>query len=111
MPATPDTMVVTVKAAPVTGNQNIITKAGDDITITLPVNKTILDGSGTYDPDGETKAFTWRQISGPSQSTITDPKSSIALASNLVAGTYKYELRAWGDNWVPVPDTMCRGIA
>lgn len=101
-----DTLVVTVKAAPVTGNQNVITKAGDDITITLPINKTILDGSGTYDPDGETKAYTWRQISGPSQSTITDPKSSIALASNLVAGTYKYELRAWGDNWVPVPDTM-----
>lgn len=101
-----DTLVVTVKAAPVTGNQNVITKAGDDITITLPINKTILDGSGTYDPDGDTKAYTWRQISGPSASIITDPKSSIALASNLVAGIYTFELRAWGDNWVPVPDTM-----
>jgi predicted esterase len=104
-----DTVVVTVKAAPVppaTGNRNVLVNAGEDLTVILPDNKTILNGSATYDPDGETKAYTWRMISGPSACIISDAKSSIALASNLVQGTYRFELRAWGDNWVPMADTM-----
>lgn len=101
-----DTVSVTVKAAPATGNQPIVTNAGADMTITLPVNRAILDGSATADPDGETKAYQWRKISGPAAGTITDAKSMLALASSLVEGTYKFELMAWGDNWVPRADTV-----
>jgi hypothetical protein len=101
-----DTVSVIVKPQPASGNQPAVPDAGEDITITLPVNKTILDGSNSFDPDGDLKAYEWKQLSGPGQALITDGKSAIALASNLVAGTYKFELRVWGDDWVPKATTM-----
>lgn len=101
-----DTVVVTIKAAPVTGNQPPKADAGADATVTLPLNKAILDGSASFDPDGDIKEYSWKRISGPNQCGFADNKSSVALASNLVAGTYQFELMVWGDNWVPRADTV-----
>lgn len=101
-----DTISITVKAAPVSGNQPPVAVAGEDVTITLPRNKAVLDGSSSKDPDGALKAYQWKKISGPSQFTLVDAKSEVALANNLVAGTYQFELMVWGDNWVPRADTI-----
>jgi poly(3-hydroxybutyrate) depolymerase len=101
-----DTMSVVVKSAAVGGNQPVVANAGTDAIIILPVNKAILDGSASSDPDGEPKAYEWKRISGPTSCVFADPKSSVAIASNLVAGTYKFELMVWGDNWVPRADTV-----
>lgn len=100
-----DSVYVTVKSAPVTGNSPVKVIAGDDQTIILPVNKAILDGSASYDVDGAVKAYEWTKISGPA-CTFVDQKSALALATNLVAGTYKFKLMVWGDNWSPKSDTM-----
>jgi poly(3-hydroxybutyrate) depolymerase len=101
-----DTMQVIVKSAPVTGNQPVVANAGTDEAIILPVNRAILDGSASYDVDGPVLAYEWKKISGPTQCVFADQRSAVAIASNLVAGTYKFELMVWGDNWVPRADTV-----
>ncbi|WEK36242.1 MAG: PKD domain-containing protein [Candidatus Pseudobacter hemicellulosilyticus] len=102
-----DTVKVTVKAAaPTTGNQHVIVKAGADITLTLPSNSTTLNGADTYDPDGPVKAWKWRWISGPTTYTIANAAVATTALTNLVAGVYSFELMAWGDTWDPRADTI-----
>ncbi len=59
------TILVTVKPAPT--NQSPVANAGTDITITLPVNNTTLNGSASADPDGSIAGYSWTWISGPTQ--------------------------------------------
>ena len=51
-------------------NQSVIANAGPDQTITLPLDSTYLDGSGSF-PNGRTTSgaatFEWTEISGPTQ--------------------------------------------
>ncbi|MDB5202084.1 MAG: hypothetical protein JWQ27_1493 [Ferruginibacter sp.] len=65
--------------------------AGPDKTITLPVNSTTLDGSGT-DSDGTVTGYAWTQVSGPSTGLIANSTYAQTAVSNLVAGTYTYRL-------------------
>lgn len=99
-----DTIVITVKPAPVVGNQPPVANAGADIT-TAAASIT-LNGTASSDADGMLKAYMWRQLSGPSQSSIVTMYGSTTIVNNLVAGTYKFELMVWGDNWVPRADTI-----
>lgn len=108
-----DTMKVIVKAAAApgngngsTGNQQVIVKAGADITLTLPTNSTTLNGADTYDPDGPVKAWKWKWLSGPATYKIANDGVATTTLSNLVAGVYSFELMAWGDTWDPRADTI-----
>src|SRR5580765_7173100 len=46
--------------------------AGPDQTITIPINSVMLNGSGSYDPDGSIMAYNWTKIGGPAQYTIAN---------------------------------------
>ena len=73
-------------------NQPPVAKPGNNVTITLPVNTTTLDGSASYDPDGTIVSYAWAKISGPAGGTIASPAAAKTVINGLVAGTYVYEL-------------------
>jgi len=50
-----------------------------------------LDGSGSYDPDGDTLTFEWRQVSGPGVS-LTGASASTPSFTPKKEGTYVFEL-------------------
>ena len=98
-----DTVQITVNAAlpniPPTAN------AGTNQTITLPVNTTILSGSGN-DADGIITAYQWTKIAGPAAGTITNPTTAATSVTGLVQGVYQFELRVTDNNGAFGRDTM-----
>lgn len=73
-------------------NKAPIALAGSDQTLTLPTAQAILDGSGSYDPDGKITAWSWTQLSGPNQATISNGNSAQATINALIAGSYAFNL-------------------
>ncbi|MEP6711004.1 MAG: hypothetical protein ABJA37_01245, partial [Ferruginibacter sp.] len=74
-----------------TSNQAPSANAGNNISITLPVNTTTLNGSGT-DADGTISSYAWVKISGPAAGTLTNANTATATAGSLVQGVYSYQL-------------------
>jgi pimeloyl-ACP methyl ester carboxylesterase len=99
-----DTIVITVKPAAVKVNQPPVANAGADLS--TAASSITLSATGSYDPDGVLKAYLWLQIGGPNQSIIATQYGSTTTVSNLVAGTYKFQLMVWGDDWMPRADTI-----
>ncbi|MFI5185159.1 MAG: PKD domain-containing protein [Chitinophagales bacterium] len=100
-----DTVHVTVYAAVQPPNQPPAANAGSDITITLPVNSTTLNGSGT-DPDGTIASYQWTKISGPSQYRIRSSRQAQTTLSNLVQGIYLFELKVTDNSGATAADTV-----
>jgi len=70
-----------------------IANAGNDTTITLPVNSVKLDGTKSYDPDGSIVSYTWLQSSGASGVTIVNANTSTPTVVGLPsAGSYTFVL-------------------
>ena len=88
------TVTVTVTAA---ANQPPVANAGPNRNITLPVNSTTLNGSGS-DPDGSIASYQWQQVSGPSASRLSATNTAGITVSNLQAGTYTYRLTVTDDD-------------
>ncbi len=86
-----DFVQVSVDAGSGLINQPPAANAGSDKAITLPTNIISLTGSGT-DADGTITAYTWSKISGPATFTIVSPSSATTSISNLVQGTYQFQL-------------------
>lgn len=82
---------VTVLVNPVV-NKPPVANAGPDVTLTLPASSTTLDGTQSNDPDGSIQSWQWTYISGPSTFGIANANTSKTLLSNLLAGTYVFEL-------------------
>jgi len=103
-----DTISVTVFMAsspPPSPNRPPLAHAGPDLEITLPVNHTVLTGSGT-DPDGSVTGFQWIKISGPGTYTITSPTSPSTALYNLAAGIYQFELTVSDNQGARGKDTV-----
>ncbi|HRJ30927.1 MAG TPA: tandem-95 repeat protein [Cyclobacteriaceae bacterium] len=81
---------VTLTVNPAAVNQPPIASAGSNQTLTLPVNSTNLNGSGS-DPDGSIASYLWSQISGPA-ATLANTSFPTASVSNLVEGIYVFRL-------------------
>ncbi|WP_346320654.1 PKD domain-containing protein [Chitinophaga sp. YIM B06452] len=74
-------------------NKIPVASAGNDLTVTLPASTTTLDGSSSYDPDGTISSFTWKQVSGPKNATITNGSTNKPAISNLdMTGSYVFKL-------------------
>ncbi len=82
---TPPTDSITRQCS-VSINQPPIANAGQDKSITLPVNTVTLAGTGT-DTDGTVVAYQWKNSSG----SVIANTANVTL-TNLVAGTYSYTL-------------------
>jgi len=79
---------------------------GPNQTITLPTTTTILDGTGSHDPDGVVVYYKWRQIGGPSGNTVLDSTYSQTRIAGLVPGTYVYRLTVTDNGWDTSGATM-----
>jgi hypothetical protein len=88
--AVKDTVNVTVNPA---ANQAPIVSAGNNVSITLPVNTVTLNGAAT-DADGTIASVQWRKVSGPSSFNIVSPAQLQTVINGLVAGVYSFELSA-----------------
>ncbi len=94
---------VTVVAAP---NVLPIANAGPDQTITEPASTVSFDGSGSYDPDGSIKTYTWVLISGGGSVTINNGNTVNPSASGLVAGTYIFQLTVTDNSGATAKDQV-----
>ncbi len=71
-------------------NQPPTANAGNDITITLPVNSTVIQGTAS-DPDGTIGLYAWSKVSGP-MATLQDQNTDRLTVQNMVEGTYVFRL-------------------
>ncbi len=75
--------------------QTLVARAGNDIAVTLPVNNTPLNGTGSFSSLGGTITnYLWAIISSPVGSTpqITAPNNSITTLTSLTEGRYSVSL-------------------
>ncbi|MEO8720410.1 MAG: T9SS type A sorting domain-containing protein, partial [Ginsengibacter sp.] len=105
-----DTMTLTVNAASNTiqnqsVNQAPIANAGNDLTIVSSNSSVKLTGNGT-DKDGNITGYYWKQLSGPSIIDIIEPASATPTISNLIGGTYSFELTVTDNGGKIGKDTM-----
>jgi len=84
---------ITVGTGTTTPNQAPVANAGSNQTITLPASTATLNGSASSDPDGTIAGYQWSQTSGPSASTLSSTSTANITVSNLVQGTYTYQLK------------------
>jgi hypothetical protein len=97
-----DTIKVKVNPAPEVAP---VAHAGLDVVLTLPVNNTSLNGSGT-DVDGSIVAYQWSRLSGPSSYVIGNASSAQTTLSNLVQGVYQFELKVTDNLGASGKDTI-----
>ena len=90
-----DDITLTVQLA----NVPPVANAGLPKTITLPVNSTTLNGTGT-DADGSIASYLWEKVSGPSVSISGSTTASLSL-TNLVVGAYVFRLTVTDNNGAP----------
>jgi hypothetical protein len=69
-----------------------VANAGNDKTIELPANNTVLDGSASYNPVGGVLTYMWTKVSGPSSFSISNETTVSPTVSNLTEGTYEIKL-------------------
>jgi len=97
-----DIVQVTVNQAP---NKFPVANAGLDKVIVLPVNNTILTGSGT-DADGTITSYKWLKISGNAAGVIGSSNSATTAISNLVKGANQYQLSVTDNKGAVTKDTI-----
>ncbi|MHA4808139.1 PKD domain-containing protein [Flavitalea flava] len=99
-----DAVKVTVNPAPVvpgTPSAN----AGTDQVITLPINYSILSGSGS-ETNGTIVSYAWVQKTGPSTATINNAGQSQTGVTNLVEGVYTFQLTVTDNSGIPATDLV-----
>ena len=87
-------------------NQPPIALAGPDVTITLPIDSVMLDGSNSSDPDGKISTWQWTKVSGPASSTIVNATAVTTTVKHLKVGVYQFELKVTDDKGASAKDTM-----
>jgi hypothetical protein len=71
----------------------VIVDAGNDTTITLPVNSVTLKGSA----QGNITSFQWSLVSGHDTPTLNGAKTNTLNVSGMTAGSYSFKLEATDD--------------
>lgn len=83
-------VTVTVVNGAVSNIPPIATAGLDQTTLTSTAN---LNGSSSYDPDGNIVSYQWTKISGPLTYSISNPNVAAPALSFLMLGDYEFELR------------------
>jgi len=86
-----DQVTITVNSSGTQPPQQLlpVANAGNDTTISLPADTTLLNGSAS---SGSISGYQWQQVSGPSTALINSSSASVSMASNLIAGQYVFQL-------------------
>lgn len=84
--------------------------AGDDQLVILPANSAMLDGSQSSD-DGAIVDFSWEQVSGPSNATLSGENTAVLTVSDLIEGTYVFRLTVTDDEGLTNSDTASVQVA
>jgi len=93
-------------------NRAPVANAGADLSITLfscsgKTGVISLDGSNSFDPDGNIRGYRWTKVAGPSGSIILSNSTSVkASVENLSAGQYEFELAVTDVQGLSSRDTM-----
>jgi hypothetical protein len=87
-------------------NKPPIAAAGPDITITLPLDSILLNGSNSTDPDGTITRWQWTKISGPASFIINSVDTAITTTRLLVQGIYQFELKVTDNQGAIASDTL-----
>ena len=86
-----------ISGATTPGNQFPIVSAGANQTIILPDSDAALDGT-VSDPDGTIEGILWTQVSGPNTATMSNAGLIDQTVSNLIEGTYIFNVAATDDD-------------
>jgi hypothetical protein len=94
---------------PTPANRAPVADAGDDQSVYIHIpTQIILDGSGSYDPDGDSLQYVWVQKAGTSVTlnnhTMVNPSFTISRPANDV--TLTFELSVNDGNLSSVLDTV-----
>ena len=76
----------------------IISNAGTNQTITLPIDTARLNGSGSNASNTVISAYRWKELSGPANLTWQNNLTQNTRVGNLTAGIYLFELIVNDDN-------------
>jgi hypothetical protein len=93
-----DQVYITVNPEPTLPNQAPVANAGNNQTITTPVNNITLNGSSSFDPDGTIIYYGWNQVSGPSATAFSNGETTTPTVSGLIIGTYTFQLMVTDNN-------------
>lgn len=74
-----------------------LARAGNNVTISLPLTWVILNANESSD-DIKITQYQWHQVSGPSNSLILNANDSIANATALTLGDYVFEVIVIDEN-------------
>lgn len=74
-------------------NQDPIANAGNDITLALPLNTTVLNGSASRDPNDVIVKYEWTKTTGPAGFTIQKPNYPVSNLTDLQYGSYTFQLK------------------
>jgi hypothetical protein len=77
----------------VNSNHPPVACAGQDKTITLPLNSVMLDGSCSTDPDNDITSYLWTRISGPTSFNLVNAGLVQTEVTNLVEGIILFQLK------------------
>ncbi len=91
---------------PIKTNKLPNANAGRDTVILLPQDSVSLDGSSSYDPDGNLREYHWSKISGPSSFTIVSSRSVQTFIKKLTKGVYRFELKVTDNGGLSAKDTV-----
>ncbi|XP_054592439.1 dyslexia-associated protein KIAA0319-like protein isoform X1 [Nothobranchius furzeri] len=99
-----DTSKVTVFVQP-ENNKPPVADAGPEKELTLPVDRTTLDGTKSSD-DQKISSFHWRQSSGPDGVKIENADSAVATVTGLEVGSYEFMLTVADERNLESSDTV-----
>uniref|UniRef100_A0A8D3BVC5 KIAA0319 like n=1 Tax=Scophthalmus maximus TaxID=52904 RepID=A0A8D3BVC5_SCOMX len=99
-----DTAQVTVIVQP-ENNKPPVADAGPEKELTLPVDRTTLDGSKSSD-DQKIATYHWKQTSGPADLKIENADGAVATVTGLQVGRYEFTLTVTDDRKLQSTDTV-----
>jgi hypothetical protein len=92
------TTTVSVTVNPAFSQGGPVAVAGIDTTISYPATGFVLNGSGSYDPSGTIEAYSWKEVSGPTNALSSTSQGVTAVASGLETGNYVFQLTIIDNN-------------
>ncbi|XP_034016277.1 dyslexia-associated protein KIAA0319-like protein [Thalassophryne amazonica] len=99
-----DTAKVMVIVRP-ENNKPPVADAGPEKELTLPVDRTTLDGSKSSD-DQKIATYRWKQTKGPDGVKIENADSAVATVTGLEVGTYEFTLTVTDERKLESSDTV-----